>query len=70
MFTRYVLLDKTVLEVSDSCTKSYPCIHWCRINGREQTLNGLAIGRILLKNRIKVPGHFQGYLNDVKLKDW
>jgi len=54
--------QKVELNIS-VCLKSYPCQHYCKINGEESTISGLTIYRDLVAIGYDIPEHFGSYQN-------
>jgi hypothetical protein len=59
--TRYVLKNEKVLHVTNSCTNTVPCHHYCVYDGRKMPLSGPKLKDLLLENGINEIGHFAKY---------
>ena len=48
------------MHYSTMCMESYPCQHYCNVNGVNKTMDAVQIQKYCTQNNLPIPSHFQG----------
>lgn len=53
--------DKNELLIDETCIETFPCCHYCKLNGKEICLSGDKIYKWFIDHGKNVPEHFVEY---------